>query len=253
MSKLSGVPVVPVSLSVSLLACIALLGCREKAPGPPSPSSALSAPSPSSAPSTQPSTAASTPALTPQGATPLSSAKVGEPAPDFELNDLDGHPVRLHDFRGKVVVLEWFNPECPFVRASHTQGSLVDTALRLTRQGVVYLAINSGGPGKQGYGTLANQQGVERFQLKHPVLLDESGRVGHAYGATNTPHTFVINAAGVLVYRGAVDNSPDGEGQSPEGGRLVRYMEDAVTATLNGKAVTPAETKAYGCSVKYGS
>lgn len=181
------------------------------------------------------------------------SAVVGNPAPPFTLPDLDGKNVNLADYAGKVVVLEWFNPECPFVRAAHTKGSLVTTAERLQKQGVVYLAINSAAAGKQGHGPDANRAGLEKFKLNHPVLLDESGAVGKTYGATNTPHLYVIDQKGVLVYRGAVDNSPDGEGESPEGGKLVSYLDEAVGAVLAGQPVKTAETKAYGCSVKYGT
>jgi hypothetical protein len=87
--------------------------------------------------------------------------------------------------------------------------------------------------------------------MQHPLLIDESGSVGQLYGAERTPHMYVINAEGVLVYRGAIDNSPDGEGQSPEGGKLVNYVESAIGAIRSGAKVSPAETKAYGCSVKY--
>jgi len=178
-------------------------------------------------------------------------AALGELAPDFTLPDLDGKPVRLGDFRGKTVVLEWFNPECPFVRASHTKGSLVDTAVRVTREGVVWLAINSGAPGKQGHGAAKNREGMTRFSLSHPILLDESGAVGKLYGAARTPHMYVVNAEGKLVYRGAIDNSPDGEAESPTGGTLVRYVESALAALKDGKSPSVSETEAYGCSVKY--
>lgn len=174
-------------------------------------------------------------------------------APSFELPDLDGRKVSLADYRGKVVVLEWFNPECPFVRAAHERGSLVDAAARLQKSGVVYLAVNSAAPGKQGAGVAANRKGAAEFRLDHPILLDERGDVGRAYGATNTPHLFIIDTTGRLVYRGAVDNSPDGEGEAPTGGRLIRYMEEAVEATLAKRSVREPETQAYGCSVKYGS
>ncbi len=180
-------------------------------------------------------------------------AIVGNPAPVFELTDLDGKTVRLADFKGKVVVLEWFNPECPFVRAAHVKGSLVDAAERLEKRGIVYLAINSAAPGKQGYGIDVNRAGAEQFKLSHPILLDETGAVGKSYGATNTPHLYVVDAAGTLVYRGAIDNSPDGEGESPQGGKLVSYLDEAVTAVLAGQPVKVPETKAYGCAVKYGS
>lgn len=184
---------------------------------------------------------------------PLDNAEIGKKAPVFELPDLDGKTIRLSDFQGKVIVLEWFNPECPFVRAAHTKGSLVNTAQRLQQQGIVYLAVNSGAPGKQGHGADVNRSGARAFNMQHPILLDASGAVGKAYGATNTPHLFVIDAQGTLVYRGAVDNSPDGEGESPEGGKLVSFVEQAVTAVLAGQPVPTPSTKAYGCSVKYGS
>jgi hypothetical protein len=183
-------------------------------------------------------------------AAPL-SAQLGQPAPDFTLPDLDGKPVSLAQFHGKPVVLEWFNPGCPFVRASHTGGSLKGLAASETAQGVTWLAINSGGPGKQGHGVEETRRVQGEYGMQHPVLLDESGGVGHLYAAERTPELYVINAEGVLVYRGAIDNSPDGEGQSPQGGKLVNYVASALQAVRTGAPVDPAETKAYGCSVKY--
>jgi peroxiredoxin len=199
-------------------------------------------------------THASDPAAVPAAsAQPVAAgpAQVGAPAPDFTLTDLDGKSVSLSQYRGKVVVLEWFNPGCPFVRASHTAGSLKGLADKHASDGVVWLAINSGGPGKQGAGVDANREGIAQFGLHHPVLVDEAGKVGQLYGAERTPHMFVVNAEGVLVYKGAIDNSPDGEGQSPEGGKLVNYVDGAISAVRSGAKVSPAETKAYGCSVKY--
>jgi len=178
-------------------------------------------------------------------------AEVGQPAPDFTLTDLDGKSVSLSQFKGKTVVLEWFNPGCPFVQASHNAGSLKGLAAKHAPEGVVWLAINSGAQGKQGAGIEANREGLSKFGLQHPVLIDEAGSVGQLYGAERTPHMFVVNPEGVLVYRGAIDNSPDGEGQSPEGGKLVNYVESALQAISTGAKVSPAETKAYGCSVKY--
>lgn len=178
-------------------------------------------------------------------------AEPGQPAPDFTLPDLDGKPVHLADLRGKVVVLEWFNPECPYVRASHEKGTLVGLARKLAARGVVWLAINSGAPGKQGAGPDKSRAGARAFGLEHPVLLDGDGKVGHLYGATNTPHLFVIGKDGALAYKGAIDNSPDGEGASPQGGKLVSYVDQAVDALAAGQPVPVRETKAYGCSVKY--
>ncbi len=180
-----------------------------------------------------------------------SKAEVGKPAPDFKLKDLDGKEVSLSSFKGKTVILEWFNPECPFVKKSHTKGSLKGLASTMTDKGVVWLAINSGAAGKQGAGVEKNKTGAEALAVKNPILLDESGEVGKMYGATNTPHMFVIDPSGVLVYAGAIDNSPDGEGESPEGGKLVNYVTDAIAALDAKRAVATPSTKAYGCSVKY--
>jgi len=181
------------------------------------------------------------------------SPVAGKPAPDFTLKDLAGKDVKLSSFKGKVIVLEWFNPGCPFVKRSHTVGSLVDTAKRHTKAGVVWLAINSGAPGKQGNDLATNTEAVKTWSLTHPILRDEAGTVGKAYGATNTPNMFVINKAGTVVYAGAIDNSPDGEGKSAEGGTLINYVDAALGDLAAGRAVATAVTKPYGCSVKYGS
>ncbi len=176
---------------------------------------------------------------------------VGKAAPDFTLADLDGKKVKLSSFKGKTVVLEWFNPGCPFVKKSHSVGSLVDTAKRHTAAGVVWLAINSGGAGKQGHEPAENRDAAKTWKLSHPILRDIDGKVGKAYGATNTPHMFVIDKTGKVVYAGAIDNSRDAERKSPEGGKLVNYVDDAVAALAANKPVAVSTTKAYGCSVKY--
>jgi peroxiredoxin len=181
------------------------------------------------------------------------SAAVGKAAPDFTLKDLEGREVSLASQRGKVVVLEWFNPGCPFVKASHLKGSLKGLAKKHAAQGVVWLAINSSARGKQGFEPSVNSDAAKTFGLEHPILRDESGVVGRAYGATNTPHMFVIDKNGVLIYAGAIDNSPDGEGEAPTGGSLVNYVDAALEDLAAGRAVKTQETKAYGCSVKYPS
>jgi peroxiredoxin len=181
------------------------------------------------------------------------TAAVGKPAPAFALKDLAGKEVSLAAHKGKIVVLEWINPGCPFVKKAHTAGSLVDAAQRHAKAGVVWLAINSGAPGKQAAEPAANAEAAKVWSLAHPILLDPTGAVGRAYGATNTPHMFVIDKAGVLVYAGAIDNSPDGEGKSPEGGKLVSYVDAALADLAAGRPVRTASTKAYGCTVKYGS
>lgn len=182
-----------------------------------------------------------------------SSPVVGKPAPDFALKDLTGKEIRLSSYKGKVIVLEWFNPGCPFVKASHSVGSLVDTARRATKDGVVWLAINSGAPGKQGNELAMNADAARTWSLSHPILRDESGAVGKSYGATNTPNMFVIDKSFAVVYAGAIDNSPDGEAKSPQGGKLVNYVDAALGDLAAGRPVQTAVTKPYGCGVKYGS
>jgi alkyl hydroperoxide reductase subunit AhpC len=181
------------------------------------------------------------------------SPVIGKAAPDFALPDLGGKEVKLSSFKGKVVVLEWFNPGCPFVQRSHTVGSLVDTAKRHMKDGVVWLAVNSGGPGKEGNALAMNVDAVKTWSIGNPVLRDEKGTVGKAYGATNTPNMFVIDQSGKVVYAGAIDNSPDGEKQSPEGGKLVNFVDAALADVAAGRAVQTPVTKPYGCGVKYGS
>ncbi len=176
-------------------------------------------------------------------------AELGAPAPDFTLTDISGKPHRLADYAGKTVVLEWFNPQCPFVNHAHTEGSLVSMAKEQTERGVVWLAINSGARGKQGHGTEANLAGAKKFGLSHPILQDETGAVGHAYGAKKTPHVYLIDPAGTLVYQGAIDNAPFGEvdGDGPK----VNLLAAALTELEAGKAVATPQTAPYGCTVKY--
>jgi peroxiredoxin len=183
----------------------------------------------------------------------VTSPVIGKAAPDFTLKDLDGKEVKLASFKGKVVVLEWFNPGCPFVKRSHTVGSLVDTAKRRGKDGVVWLAINSGSAGKQGADTAINAEAAKNWSMPNPILRDDSGSVGKSYGATNTPNMFVIDKTGTVVYAGAIDNSPDGEGKSPQGGKLINYVDAALDDVAAGRAVKTAVTRPYGCTVKYGA
>jgi peroxiredoxin len=212
----------------------------------------------SAAPPTTPAppSASATPGVS-TAAAAVTAAEVGKPAPDFTLNDLDGHPVHLTDLRasapGKPVVLEWFNPQCPFVNKAHTKGSLKTTPGRHIAEGVVWVGVDSAAPGKQGYDPQAIRDAEKRFGVHYPILRDENGAVGHTYGATNTPHMFVIDKNGTLVYAGAIDNSPDAEGESPTGGTLVNYVDAALEDLSAGRPVGTPHTKAYGCGVKYGS
>lgn len=223
------------ALALALTACDS--GSKPPAAAPAGDSKGTGAPAPGA------------PAPAPPPIAAGASAAIGQPAPDFTLPAADGSTVKLSDFRGKRVVLEWFNPECPFVKSAHESGPLRDLAARTTAQGVVWLAINSGAPGKQGHGAEVNKAAASTWSLSHPILLDETGAVGRAYGATNTPHMYLIDDKGALVYRGALDNAPMGETEG--GAPRIGYLEDALAATAAGQPIATAEFKAWGCSVKY--
>jgi len=173
------------------------------------------------------------------------SAEVGSAAPDFTLTDLDGDEHTLSDYtaEGKVVVLEWFNPDCPFVVKHYKASTMADLAAEFGED-VVWLAINSNAPGKQGSGAERNRRAVEEWGISYPVCLDEPGEVGQRYRARTTPHMYVIDAEGVLRYAGAIDDSPRGTAET-------NYVRAALEAVLAGEAVETTTTRPYGCSVKY--
>jgi hypothetical protein len=177
------------------------------------------------------------------------TAAIGQPAPDFELTDVDGKAHKLSDQKGKLVVLEWFNPGCPFVKYAHGSGPLKDMASKEMEQGVVWFSVNSGAPGKQGAGVDGSREGAKTYAMTNPILVDEAGNVGRSYGAEKTPHVFLVDTKGTLVYAGAIDNAPMGEVDG--GGPVVNYLAEALASVRASKPVATAETKSYGCSVKY--
>ena len=174
-------------------------------------------------------------------------AVLGQPAPDFKLPDLAGVEPTLSQHKGKVVVLEWFNPGCPYVGYAHGEGPLKSLASEWGDKDVVWLAINSGAPGKQGHGIDLNKKATEDWKMQHPVLIDESGDVGRLYGAKTTPQMFVVDAEGKLVYGGGLDNAPMGRVE----GNKQDYLVDALVDIAEKRAIQPDQTKPYGCSVKY--
>lgn len=179
-------------------------------------------------------------------------AKVGETAPDFTLTDLEGKTHKLSDYKGKVVILEWFNPECPFVVHQYNEGNIKTYGKELAKKDdYVWLAINSGAPGTQGAGKEKNQSYQKEWSIEHPILLDEDGKVGKMYDAKTSPHMYVINADGILVYQGAIDNAPMGHVRGQ--GEAVNYVQRAVDALAAGETISPDTTRPYGCSVKYAS
>jgi peroxiredoxin len=168
---------------------------------------------------------------------------VGDAAPDFTLADTEGTPVSLSDFEGKVVVLEWLNPDCPFVQRHYKAGTMKKLASAYAGKGVVWLTINS----THYMDAAANAKFKAANDLPYPILVDQSGKVGHLYGAKTTPHMYLIDGGGKLVYIGAIDDDPRGNRDQP----ATNYVAAALDQILAGKAVTIAETKPYGCSVKY--
>ncbi|MCB9777169.1 MAG: redoxin domain-containing protein [Alphaproteobacteria bacterium] len=193
----------------------------------------------------------------PAGATPPSDGapvapgdpvQVGQPAPDFTLPTSAGGTDSLAAHAG-IVVLEWFNPDCPYVVHAYEQGVLPPLAAKWVGQGVTWLRINSGAPGKQGHGAERNAKAVADWGLHAPVLLDESGAVGQRYGARTTPHLFIVSD-GVVVFAGGLDNAPRGE---VDGDVRKDYVDDALTAVKAGQPVPAPTPRQYGCSVKYGS
>lgn len=183
----------------------------------------------------------------------LALPSVGSPAPEFTATTTDGDQISLSDYAGKLVVLEWTNKDCPFVRKHYSSGNMQAHQKAATAEGVVWLSIISSAPGTQGYVTAeqANELTVERDAAPTKVLLDPKGTVGHLYDARTTPGMYVIDAKGKLRYMGAIDDTPTASVADLKTAHS--YVTPAVTAVLEGGAVDPAVTRPYGCSVKYGS
>ncbi len=166
-------------------------------------------------------------------------------APDFTLKNYEGKEVKLADYRGKIVVLEWFNYECPFVRYHYEKASTMkQLAAKYKDKNVVWFAINSTSHQE----TAKNKEYAEKNKILFPILDDRSGKVGRAYHATNTPQIFIIDPVGNIAYSGAIDNAP--LGQVPENEKLVNYVDMALEE-LTPKKVSIEKTKPYGCTVKY--
>jgi peroxiredoxin len=179
------------------------------------------------------------------------SAVVGQPAPAFTATDSLGQTRHLADFSGKVVVLEWWNPECPFVGKHYGGGNMQKLQKEWTARGVVWLTVSSSASGKQGYvdATQANAIMEQRGGSPTAILLDHDGAVGRAYGAKTTPHMFVIDAKGTLVYEGGIDDRPSTDQRDLAS--ATNYVQAALEEVLAGKRVQTPTSDPYGCSVKY--
>jgi hypothetical protein len=183
----------------------------------------------------------------------LSKVLVGQPAPDFTLTDSNGKSRSLSEFKGKIVVLEWNNPECPFVGKHYGSGNMQRQQADATAAGVIWLTINSSATGKQGDidGAGANAYIAKVGAKQSAYLLDPTGRVGRLYGARTTPHMFVIDKAGVLRYMGGIDSIKSTD--QDDIAKATQYIPQALAELGAGKPVSVATAEPYGCGVEYGS
>ena len=181
----------------------------------------------------------------------LGAPTVGAPAPAFTLPAVEGKTVSLGDLKGKYVVLEWTNKDCPFVKKHYGSGSMQATQAEAKKMGAVWLSICSSAPGNQGYMAADEYKGYlkDNKVAATAVLLDSDGKVGHLYGARTTPQIVVIDPKGTLVYNGAIDDKPDADPGSLKGAK--NYALDALRQAMAGRPVAVATSRPYGCSVKY--
>jgi hypothetical protein len=181
----------------------------------------------------------------------LAEVQIGKPAPNFKANDVNGRVVSLSDFRGKTVVLEWNNPECPFVRKHYSSGNMQKTQAAAKKEGVVWLTINSSAPGKQGHVDGVKAKSMIATQQAQPTayLLDPQGKLGNGYGAKTTPHMYIINPRGTLVYMGGIDDKPSPNPADIDGAR--NHVLTALSELKAGKPVSVPTSRPYGCAVKY--
>ena len=177
----------------------------------------------------------------------FATGAVGDKAPDFSLKGVDGKTVSLADLKGRVVVLEWINPNCPFSDRHVREKTM--TALNKKYGQVTWLGINSTNPGHRDFLKPADHLAYnQKNGITYSVLYDETGQVGKAYDAKTTPHLYIIDEQGKIVYNGAIDDDPSGRKGMPE---RVNYVDGGLAEELASKPVDPASTKPYGCSIKY--
>lgn len=183
----------------------------------------------------------------------LGNAAVGQPAPAFTAVDTAGKTVSLADFKGKHVVLEWVNPGCPYVVKHYGSGNMQGTQREATGKGVVWLSINSTATDASDYRKPADMAAWMQQQkaASSTTLMDADGKVGRAYGARTTPHMYVIDPAGKLVYAGAIDSIPSS--RQSDIANATNHVKVALSEALAGKPVSTPVTRPYGCSVKYSS
>ena len=179
------------------------------------------------------------------------AVKAGDQAPDFTGTDSHGQTHKLSEYRGKFVVLEWHNNGCPFTKKHYESGNMPRLQKEWTNKGVVWFTVISSSPGSQGFVTA--EQENEYMEKMHAAptaaLLDPKGEIGHLYGAKTTPHMFVINPQGQVIYNGAIDDKPTPDPSDINGAK--NYVSEALQEAQAGQPVAVATTRPYGCSVKY--
>jgi hypothetical protein len=181
----------------------------------------------------------------------MASAELNKAAPAFDAVGADGKPLKLDAYKGKTVVLEWTNHECPFVVKHYDSGNIPNLQKDAAGKGVVWLQVVSSAPGKQGHvdGATAQKLNAKRNAAPAATVLDPEGKIGKLYGAQTTPHIFIVNASGQLVYKGGIDSIATSN--KDDLSKAENYVTAALTAIGAGKPVEKANTKPYGCSIKY--
>ncbi|HWR15272.1 MAG TPA: thioredoxin family protein [Terriglobales bacterium] len=181
----------------------------------------------------------------------FAAVKPGDAAPDFTAVDSNGRTHKLSDFKGKYVVLEWTNQGCPYTVKHYASGNMQKLQKEWTGKGVVWLTVLSSAPGQQGHVSAQEENAYLKKQNASPTaaLIDEKGTVGKLYGAKTTPHMYIIDPQGKLIYAGAIDNKPTTDQSDVSSAK--NYVSAALTEAMSGKPVTTASTSPYGCSVKY--
>ncbi len=183
----------------------------------------------------------------------LAETEIGKAAPNFSLPDTNGKTHSLSDLKGKYVVLEWYQPDCPFVRKHYRSGNMQALQKEYTAKGVTWLSIDSSAPGEEGNypASKLNEISAQDSAARTALLLDPSGEVGRLYGAKTTPDMYVIDPSGILVYKGAIDNKRSTDLADVK--TATNYVKVALEAVMAGKTVATTATQPYGCSVKYAS
>ena len=183
-------------------------------------------------------------------ATAAFAVEVGKPAPDFTGTDINGKTVKLSDYKGKIVIIESYNSDCPFDANQYKNGAMQELQKDMAAKGIVWLLVDSVNKKNFSYRTpeQAQKEYADQKMTATAWIDDNAGTIGHLYGMETTPHMFVITADGTLVYDGAIDNMPD---PSHDPRKATNYVRAAVAEVMAGKPVTITSTKPYGCSIKY--